>query len=96
MRDRVFLSSNIQSYENSFRNLLKDGLHCNIYHTWFCVYSEYGFSRICHFLDLVEKKMYFVSGLETDKWKKFNKLKESIFSTVHLPPVHIQRKSLNL
>lgn len=40
--------------------------------------------------------MYFVSGLETDKWKKLNKLKESIFSTVHLPPVHIQRKSLNL
>lgn len=40
--------------------------------------------------------MYFVSGLETDKWKKLNELKESIFSTVHLPPVHIQRKSLNL
>lgn len=64
-------------------------IHCSVF-TQSMVVKEFVIFEISL------KKNVFRLGTGNRQMEKLNELKESIFSTVHLPPVHIHRKSFNL
>lgn len=65
-------------------------IHCYVF-TQSMVVKEFVIFEIS-----LKKKCISSRDWKQTNGKKLNELKESIFSTVHLPPVHIHRKSLNL
>lgn len=79
VRDRVFLSSNIQSYENSFRNLLKDGLQCNIYIIHCSVFTQSMVVKEFVIFEISLKKNVFRLGTGNRQMEKVKWIKRKYF-----------------